>query len=177
MDHSDQNAIDELFDKLDQVEGRSAPRDAEAEAYIAEKLTTQSAAPYFMAQTIIVQEQALVAAQQRIEDLEAQLAESRSGGFLGGLFGGQPRPAASRGRTDAVPYAPGGGNGFLAGAGQTALGVAGGILIANVVAGAFAGGSAQAAEVPESGGDFGSDDESGGFDMGGGGDFDFGGDF
>ena len=40
--------------------------------------------------------------------------------------------------------APGG---FLAGAGQTAMGVAGGVLMANAVAGMF-GGEAEAAEAP-----------------------------
>jgi uncharacterized protein len=91
------------------------------------------------------------------------------GGFLGGLFGGERTPAAAQpARAPAVaaapapkssgwsntrvsphvagmqPGAPGtaaaaGGGGFMAGAMQTAVGVAGGMLLANAVSGLFSG--------------------------------------
>ena len=41
-----------------------------------------------------------------------------------------------------------GGGGFLAGAAQTALGVAGGVLLGSAIASMFGAGSAQAAEQP-----------------------------
>nr|MBX2856195.1 DUF2076 family protein [Paracoccaceae bacterium] len=44
--------------------------------------------------------------------------------------------------------APSQGGGFLAGAAQTAMGVAGGVLLANAIGGMFDGGEAQAAEAP-----------------------------
>lgn len=68
----------------------NGPRDQEAEAFIAEQIKQQPAATYLLAQTVIVQDQALQGANARIEELEArvQALESKSGGFLGGLFGG-----------------------------------------------------------------------------------------
>jgi hypothetical protein len=156
MDHQDRQAIERLFGKLGEVERRSGARDAEAEAFIRSRIAAQPAAPYFMAQTIVVQEQALGAAQARIAELEQQLASrpAGGGGFLAGLFGGgQPQPAP---RPTSMPsmaprmvpgMAPGrGGGGFLAGAAQTAMGVAGGVLLGNMIASAFGGDDAKAGE-------------------------------
>jgi hypothetical protein len=141
MDDRDRMAIDELFQKIAEVERRSPPRDEEAEGYIRSKITRQPSAPYYMAQTIVVQEQALNEAQQRIDELERQAAEPAGGGFLGGLFGTgraeQPGRYGSvpriRGSYDQGEYRRGSG-GFLAGAAQTAMGVAGGMLIGNMLA-------------------------------------------
>jgi uncharacterized protein len=166
MDHQDRQAIEGLFGKLAEVERQSGPRDMEAEAFINSRIGTQPGAPYFMAQTIVVQEQALNAAQARIADLEQQLANRQAGGggFLSGLFGGgQPQPARSsqpmHGGGSHLPprmasgvgsmggMAPGrGGGGFLAGAAQTAMGVAGGVLLGNMIAGAFGSDDAKAGE-------------------------------
>ena len=52
----------------------------------------------------------------------------------------------------------------------------GGVLLANLIAGAFAGGAAYAAEPTDQGGDDGGDYDGGDYDAGGG-DFDIGGDF
>jgi uncharacterized protein len=156
MDQQDHQAIEGLFAKLGEVERQSGPRDAEAEAFIRQRVTAQPAAPYLMAQTIVVQEQALNAAQARIAELEHQLASrpAGGGGFLSGLFGGGPpqpgpQPHQSLPQQGLSPHmapgvsqmAPGrGGGGFLAGAAQTAMGVAGGVLLGNMIAGAFSGG-------------------------------------
>lgn len=175
MDHNDKAAIDGLFDRLRQAETASGLRDAEAEAHIRETLTRQPAAPYYMAQAVLVQEQALNALNARVEDLERELANRPAGGgFLGGLFGA-PKPAEQSPmyRRPGAPMAanmnqfqqaPRGG--FLAGALQTAAGVAGGVVLGNLIAGMFTG-DAQAAEPQpepeaaddESGGDFGDDVE------------------
>ncbi|WGF87558.1 DUF2076 domain-containing protein [Marinivivus vitaminiproducens] len=157
MDSQDRQAIEGLFHKLDTVGRQGHPRDAEAERFIADRITQLPAAPYYMAQAIVVQEQALTAAQARIEELERQVAQrsNAGGGLFGGLFGGgasQPqRPAP---RPQAAPFPPGGGQpggpwggqqargggggGFLAGAAQTAVGVAGGMMLGNMLAGMFA---------------------------------------
>lgn len=170
MDTNDRQAIEDLFGKLGDVERQAAPRDAEAEAFIREQITRQPGAPYYMAQTIVVQEQALNAAQARIEELESGAAGSQGsgGGLFGGLFGSSPSPA--RGSVPRVGRSPmsgqRGGGGFLAGAAQTAMGVAGGLLLGNMIGGMFAG-DAQAAESGTDETDAGADD--GGFD--GGGDF------
>jgi hypothetical protein len=156
MEHQDRQAIEGLFGKLAEVERRGGARDVEADDFIRSRIAAQPAAPYFMAQTIVVQEQALDAAQARIDELERQLASrpAGGGGFLSGLFGGgqpAPRPQAVPGMPGmAAPgmagMAPGRGGGFLAGAAQTAMGVAGGVLLGNVIAGAFGGGEAKPGE-------------------------------
>ena len=79
MDRNDRQAIEDLFDKLSTVERRSPPRDAESEAFIRDKIARQPGAPYYMAQTIVVQEQALAAAEARLAELEAQAARDSAG--------------------------------------------------------------------------------------------------
>ncbi|MBI3275294.1 MAG: DUF2076 domain-containing protein, partial [Methylocystis sp.] len=80
----------------------TAPRDQEAETFINEQIGAQPAAPYLLAQTVLVQDQALQAANQRLQELEGRIKElesqpRESGGFLGGLFGGGvSRPAPPR---------------------------------------------------------------------------------
>jgi hypothetical protein len=174
MDRNDRQAIEDLFGKLASVERQSTPRDAEAEAFIRERSAGQPGAPYYMAQTIVVQEQALAAAQARIEQLEGR--RQGGGGMFAGLFGsdgsrrgaGSP-PSLARQPHPAAPQAQQSG-GFLAGAAQTAIGVAGGVLLGNAIGGLFAGHEAEAAEVGDDGGEPEPDD--GGFGDGGFGDFD-----
>ena len=155
MDQNDQQAIGGLFDRLAQAERAAPARDAEAEGFIARRIGEQPAAPYYMAQTIVMQQAALEQAQARIEELESR--PQGGGGFLSSLFGGgQParpahRAAAPQGPASAAmqrqAMSGGGGGGFLAGAAQTAMGVAGGVLLGNAIAGMFAG-EAEAAEAP-----------------------------
>ncbi len=179
MDRQDQQAIVGLFDKLADVARQSPPRDQEAEAYIGEQIARQPGAPYYMAQTIVVQEQALNAAQARIEQLERGTEPSpASGGLLSGIFGNSRQPSRSTrsvpsiGRTaspvseEAGPqgYPRRAGGGFLAGAAQTAMGVAGGVLLGNAIAGMFGGNEAQAAEPAEQSQE---DNADTGFDDGG----------
>ncbi len=95
MDSTERQVIDELFGKIRQAAGQSGPRDPEAEARIRQHVAQQPASPYYMAQAIIIQEQALAAANARIEQLERQLSDRPAGGFLGGLFGAGGEPAAT----------------------------------------------------------------------------------
>lgn len=109
MDRNDQQAINGLFSKLAHVEQQSGQRDAESDRFIQERISQQPGAPYYMAQTIVVQEQALEAAQRRIEELEYQNTQSAQqrggGGFFSSMFGSnaqpqQQRPAPSEQLTD-----------------------------------------------------------------------------
>lgn len=82
---------------LDRIKGAATtPRDPEAEALITNAVRAMPYAPYFLAQAVIVQNQALDAANQRIQELESQQTEQQpppSGGFLsnlGAIFGGGP---------------------------------------------------------------------------------------
>lgn len=169
----DQQAINGLFDRIEDVARQSPPRDQDAERLIQRRLQQYPPAPYYMAQTILMQEQALRQAQERIEQLEA--SQRPAGGILGGLFGNdKPQRRPGRGRKwDRGEQNQGQGGGFLAGAAQTAMGVAGGVLLGSAIAGML-GGTAQATEGnPDqpSGDDFDAGDDFGD------GDFDIGGDF
>lgn len=227
MEHQDRKAIEDLFAKLETVE-RSAPaRDGEAEAYIADKMHRQPGAPYFMAQTIVMQEMALENQAREIEALRAAQVsrqaghgQPQGGGFLSRLLGGsqpsrapapqgygqpghgpqpgygqpsyqgaggawggarQGAPGMASGQ-HAMPMQGRSGGGFLAGAAQTAMGVAGGVLLGNAIGSMFAGdvageaagaaeglaadageaaGGLQEAAMPEDGGGF---FDGGGFD-------------
>jgi hypothetical protein len=172
MDQDERHIIDDLFTRLREAERRAGPRDAEAERLIGGHLTHQPAAPYYMAQAIVVQQEALGNAQARIEQLERELTERPAGGgFLGGLFGGEREPAQARQRRSGADQGPwsqpyGQGGGFLAGAAQTAMGVAGGVLIANAIADLLGPDEAAAAEPgpqedPAPGEDLGADDPFG----------------
>lgn len=196
MDQNDRKVIDELFGKLGEAERQTGPRDGEAEHYIADQVGRQPAAPYYMAQAIVIQEQALAAANARIQELESSL-ENRpagGGGFLAGLFGaGQPatRPrrgsgghgAPSRGMQGAYGHVGQGhsggpwgrpGGSFLGGALQTAMAVAGGLVVGNMISDLLAPDPAMAeepaAEPEETGAeeDYGAEEDfGGGEDFGG----------
>jgi hypothetical protein len=128
------------------------PRDQEAETFINEQIKAQPAAAYLLAQTVIVQDQALQGANQRLEqlesrnrELEAQAQRPASGGFLGGLFGAgaarhaPPPPPRGDGQAQGGPWA---GGSFLKGALGAAAGVAGGVLLADGIRSLFHGGGA-----------------------------------
>jgi hypothetical protein len=185
LNHEDRRAIEGLFDRLADVERRAPERDRDAEALTRDEIERLPNAPYYMAQTIVVQQQALEAAEQRIQDLQAREIESprRRG----------PWDRNDEGYDSRQQRGSLGGGGFLAGAMQTALGVAGGVLLGSAIGSLFGAGSAHAADQPgaedqgeaneadtadqsadaDTGG--GSDGDWG--DFGGGGDFDMGGDF
>lgn len=99
MTPEERTLLDDLFRRLRQADAQ--PRDPDVERHIREAIQGQPAAPYYMAQSLLVQEHALTAAQQRIEELERQLKEAQQpkpqsggvGSFLGGALG-FGRPAA-----------------------------------------------------------------------------------
>lgn len=168
MHPNERHIIEALFAKLRRVEQQSPERDHEAEALIGNCVAVQPSAPYYLAQTVIAQEQALEAAQARITELERELYSRGAGGFLSSLLGGRHNYRSSSQSYRAGPFPGAGlhrnygygvgrrsvglgtGGGFLAGAAQTAMGVAGGMLVGNLIANAFMGANeAQAASVDE----------------------------
>lgn len=159
MTPQERELIQSVFDRLAGVAGAS--RDAEADALIAEHMRALPNAAYGLTQAVVAQELALKQAQARIGELERQLAEARqhaptptSGSFLGGQSNpwGQPAPSAPPSAQPAyVPSAyaqpapapwgqPSAGGGFLRGVAGTALGVAGGALLAEGISSLFMGG-------------------------------------
>lgn len=123
MNSEEQSLIDGLFSRLKQAEADGSPRDVQAEQRIREHVARQPAAPYYMAQAILVQEAAVKRLDQLNQQLKAELEQARaaskapahSGGFLSGLFGGAREqapapapvsPAAGGWREPARGYAP-----------------------------------------------------------------------
>jgi hypothetical protein len=145
MQSQERELITGLFGRLQPFEAQ--PRDGEAEALIKDSVAKQPAAPYLLVQTVLVQEQALKAAQERIAELEAKAGSApAASGFLGsapkiGPWGGGAQagaqPNAARASVPstrsplqaAVAPQQGGGGGFLRTAMATAAGVAGGALL------------------------------------------------
>ncbi|MDK1703810.1 DUF2076 domain-containing protein [Serratia rubidaea] len=167
MQSEEQRLIDSLFGRLKEAETKTGQRDARAEQQIKQHLSEQPAAPYYMAQAIIIQEAALKQLDQRVKELEGQIAQLQqngagqqsSGGFLAGLFGGRSAPspqaqAQARQQNNAAwnnqpqggyapqqqqpqQAAPSRAGSFLGGALQTAAGVAGGVMLADMLTGMF----------------------------------------
>ncbi|WP_088348142.1 MULTISPECIES: DUF2076 domain-containing protein [Rhodomicrobium] len=107
MNEQDRQAIDGLFSRLAETERQAGPKDAEADAFIKQRVAGQPGAPYMMAQTIVMQNFALEQAQQRISQLEEEIQNRPAnngggGGFLGGLFGGG---SSAPSRSTSVPTA------------------------------------------------------------------------
>jgi uncharacterized protein len=141
MQSQERDLIAGLFGRLQQFESQS--RDPEAEALIRDFVARQPASPYLLVQTVLVQEQALKAAQERIAELEAKAggAAPAASGFLGsapriGPWGSQPQAAApqapvpsTRSPLQAAVAPQQAGGGFLRSAMATAAGVAGGALL------------------------------------------------
>ena len=127
MNAQEKQLIDLLFSKLQQTVAQSGPRDAQAEAQINQLMEKIPGAGYYMAQAIIVQQQALKQAETKITQLEQQTGSSQ------GFLPAQPTASAQKRQTSQPALQPqqSQGGGFLAGAAQTALGIGGGILLAN----------------------------------------------
>jgi uncharacterized protein len=97
MTPEEKNLISGLFDRLS--EASNQPKDLEADQLIRSKVAENPAAPYLLAQSVLVMQQAISNAQARIAALEKQVAEGAAaaqphqggGSFLSGvasLFGG-----------------------------------------------------------------------------------------
>jgi hypothetical protein len=138
VNQQDQQAIEELFRHLYQTAAKAGPRDSAAEALIDRKV--QQGPPgllYQMAQTLVAQQYTLnqlrseLASYQRQGGAPAGFAPPQGTGYRQAY--GQPtyqQPGWQQGRQ---------GGGFLAGAGQLALGIGGGILGAEVLTSIFDG--------------------------------------
>jgi hypothetical protein len=114
MTPQERELITKLFDRLTALE--NAPRDPDAERAIQEGLARAPHAVYPLVQTVLVQDEALKAANAKIEELQAELGEpqpeqQQGGGFLGtmrdSLFGRREEP-----RAGSVPSVRPGGSPF-----------------------------------------------------------------
>ncbi len=142
MTPQERELIADLFDRLAQLEGQ--PRDAEAERAIGEGLARAPHAIYPLVQTVLVQDEALKAANAHIQALEGGTTDAgRPSGFLDNmreaLFGrSEPRrgsvPSVQPGFAAAPPQSPyaqpyAQGPSFLGTAAAAAAGMVGGALL------------------------------------------------
>lgn len=145
MTPQERQQVEELFDRLAKLE--NAPRDADAEGLIARAQARAPNAIYALVQTVLVQDEALRRADERIAELEGTgSAAPASGSFLDSmrdaLFGRDMQrgsvPSVRPGSASDAPWnaqqpqpqASGGGS-FLGTAAAAAAGVIGGSLLLN----------------------------------------------
>ena len=93
----ERDLITTLLARLKSTAGQ--PKDPEADTLIRQAAAEQPDAPYYLVQTVLIQDLSLHQAQNRITELEkqltdAQVAASKPTSFLGGLFGSS-QPAAA----------------------------------------------------------------------------------
>jgi hypothetical protein len=141
VNQQDQAAIEQLFQHLYQATAQAGPRDSAAEALIQGYM--KQAPPgllYQMAQTLVAQ-------QHTLNQLRSQLAAYQQQNGAPAGFGPPPGAGYQQGyrqpkyQQPSYQYQQPGrqGGGFLAGAGQLALGIGGGILGAEVLTSIFDG--------------------------------------
>lgn len=111
MTPQERQLIDDLFDRISKLE--NTPRDPEAMAAIAQGLRVAPNAVYALVQTVLVQDEALKRANNRIQELEAEYPpeQNQSSGFLDSMretiFGqGQPRGSVPNVRPPATAGRP-----------------------------------------------------------------------
>ena len=98
MEPQERDLITTLLTRLQSTAGQ--PKDPEADAMIHQAMTQMPDAPYYLVQTVLIQDLSLHNAQNRIAELEKQVAslnppQQQPTSFLGGLFGrSQPSPAS-----------------------------------------------------------------------------------
>ena len=158
MTPQEQALLNELFDRLAKLESNS--RDRDAERLIADGLRQAPHAVYALVQTALVQDEALKLANQRIEELQAQVGgqeQPRGGSFLDNMRDavlGKSEPRSSGPSTPSYrpqpgypPQGPGlatgmspafgSGGSFLGTAASTVAGVIGGGLLLNSIRSMF----------------------------------------
>ncbi|MFC0242302.1 DUF2076 domain-containing protein [Rhodopseudomonas telluris] len=108
MTPQERQLVDDLFERLARLE--SAPRDPDAAAAIAQGLRLAPNAVYGLVQTVLVQDEALKRAHDRIQQLEAgerQPDGNQGSGFLDtmrdAIFGQNPNQNQTRGSVPNVP--------------------------------------------------------------------------
>src|ERR1700722_1490036 len=107
MSPQERDLIPTWLDRLKSA--ATQPKDPEADVLIRQAVAQQPDMPYYLVQTVVIQDLSLHSAQDRITELERQLAEAKQGsggGFLGKLFGSS-QPAAPPPAPTAGPWSRG----------------------------------------------------------------------
>lgn len=97
MTPQERKLVEDLFERLATLERN--PREPDAEEAIRDGLRRAPNATYALVQTVLLQDEALRQANERIRELESTEAPQQSGGFLDSMrdavFGGGNRPRSS----------------------------------------------------------------------------------
>jgi uncharacterized protein len=112
MTPQERDLLTTLLARLKNTAGQ--PKDPDADALIRQSTAEQPDAPYYLAQTVLIQDLSLHNAQNRITELEQQLSDAQQQAarpaptsFLGSLFGSRPaQPSAPPGAGSVPPAGP-----------------------------------------------------------------------
>jgi len=147
MTPNEKSLIEDLFSRLRTA--NTGPRDTDAEQAIAAEMARSPGVAYAMVQTVLVQDQALREANDKIQAAQQQQPApsflDRAGSAFSGLGGARPAQQPSPAQQpfeqySAAPQAAAPQGGFMRGALQTAAGVASGALLFEGVRSLFGGG-------------------------------------
>lgn len=114
MNSQEKTMIDQLFQQLRGMENNSPPIDAEANRRIENHLRQHPTASYYMTQLLLLQKESLANAKRELEQLRSENPYEREPVQRDSWIGQE-------------------GQGFLAGAAQAALGIGGGLLLAEFI--------------------------------------------
>lgn len=78
MDTNTKQIIDGLFERLAQAEKQNSNRDREAESLIEKHVVAHPAAPYYMAQTMVMQEATIKQLHAQVEQLKTELTQTQA---------------------------------------------------------------------------------------------------
>ena len=165
MTPQERDLIQSVFDRLARL--ANGPKDREAEALILERMRSIPDSAYNLVEAVVVQEMAIKERDARIAELERRPALAPQQQAQPAAFGQQPghnpwgrgsvpqtQPQNSQAQygqnQQQGPWGgqPSAGGGFLRTAAGAAVGVAGGMLLANSISSMFGGGHAPAASAP-----------------------------
>ena len=155
MNADERSQITSLFDRMRKFGG--IEKDGAAAELINDEVRRNPDAPYLLAQSVLVQEQALQRSEARIRELQNDLYEAQALAPETMARSSQTSSSTARNsRSASVPSAgaprnyssdrPSAGGGFMAQALSTAAGVAGGMLLASGISSLISGDSASASQ-------------------------------
>ena len=131
MTPQERDLLTTLLGRLRSTAAPAQPKDPDADRLIRQAVTEQPDLPYYLVQTVLIQDLSLHQAQARIAELEQQVADanqSQPTSFLGRLLGGgqSAQPSGSSGGPDSGGADYGGGGDYSGGGGGDYSGGGGG---------------------------------------------------
>ena len=112
MTPQERDLLTTLLDRLKSAAAQGQPKDPEADRAIRQTVAERPDMPYYLVQTVLIQDLSLHQAQARIDELEQQLADAQSSqsqptSFLGRLLGGGQSSQPSGSGAGAGPWSRG----------------------------------------------------------------------